>query len=140
MKFVFLLWITICGIFDAAVWATGAWCILYYFTDVLWSECFWVFIPIHFIWNLSFVRYVSTHTRQDCLFYLRLELIFVGFALFHALITSTVPTAVAIILLSVLAVWTNLETHWLHTWLFVACAVYIFARWSGKRRMAILTL
>ena len=136
MKFVFLLWITIRGTFDASVWGTAVWCILSYFTNVLWLQCFCVFIPIHFIWNMSSIEYVRTHTNQDCLFYLRLESTLVGFAIILALVTSIIPTLAAILFLSLLAAWTNLETHWLHTWLFVACVVYILARGSGKRKMA----
>ena len=44
----------------------------------------------------------------------------------------------AIVLLSLVQVWTNLETHWLHTLLFVACVVYSFSRAKGKRRMVVL--
>ena len=137
MKFLFLLWITIRGIFEASVWATAAWCLLYSFTNVLWLQCFWVFIPIHIIWNMSFVEYVRTHTKQDCLSYMRIESMSVGLSIIHALILSILPTIAAIVLLSLLEVWTNLETHWLHTWLLVACIVYSFARRSGKRRIAV---
>jgi len=137
MKFLFLLWITIRGTFEASVWATAAWCILYSFTNILWLQCFWVFIPIHFIWNMSFVEYVRTHTKQDCLFYMRQESMFVGLSIIHAIIISILPTIAAIVLLSLLEVWTNLETHWLHTWLFVACVVYNLSRASGKRTMAV---
>jgi hypothetical protein len=70
---------------------------------------------------------------------MRLELLSVGVAIITALPTSTIPTAAAIVLLSLLEVWTHLETHWLHTWLFVACVVYILARGSGKRRIAMQT-
>jgi hypothetical protein len=136
MKFLFLLWMAIRSIFDAAVWATAGWCILYSFTNVLWWQCFGIFLAIHFLWNWSFVKYVSTHTKRDCFFYTRSESISVGCAIIHALILSIIPTVVAIILLSLLEVWTNLETHWLHTWLFVACLVYILSRAGGKRRMA----
>ena len=137
MKFLFLLWITIRGTFEASVWATAVWCILYSFTNILWLQCFWVFIPIHFIWNMSFVEYVRTHTKQDCLFYMRQESMLVGLSIIHAIIISILPTIAAIVLLSLLEVWTNLETHWLHTWLFVACVVYNLSRGSGKRTMAV---
>jgi len=137
MKFLFLLWIIIRGTFEASVWATAVWCILYSFTNILWLQCFWVFIPIHLIWNMSFVGYVRTHTKQDCLFYMRRESMLVGLSIIHAIIISILPTIAAIALLSLLEVWTNLETHWLHTWLFVACVVYSLSRGIGKRRMAV---
>jgi hypothetical protein len=137
MKFLFLLWITIRGTFEASVWATAVWCILYSFTNILWLQCFWVFIPIHFIWNIFFVEYVRTHTKQDCLFYMRRESMLVGLSIIHAIIISILPTIAAIVLLSLLEVWTHLETHWLHTWLFVACVVYILSRASGKRTTAV---
>lgn len=136
MKFLFLLWITIRGTFEAAVWATAVWCILYSFTNVLWLQCFWVFIPIHFIWNMSFVEYARTHTKRDCFCYMLIESISVGLSIIHAVIISILPTIAAIVFLSLLEVWTNLETHWLHTWLFVACVVYSLSRRSRKRRMA----
>src|ERR1700730_17519900 len=47
-------------------------------------------------------------------------------------------TVAAILLLSVLQIWTNLETHWLHTLLFVACVVYNCSRTRGRRRLAVL--
>ena len=78
IKFLFLLWIIIRSAFDAAVSATAAWCILYSFTKVLWPQCFWAFLAIHFIWDLSLVKYLRTHTRQDCFLYLRLESISVA--------------------------------------------------------------
>jgi hypothetical protein len=137
MKFLLLLWITIRGTFEATVWATAVWCILYSFTNVLWLQCFWVFIPIHFIWNMSFVEYVRTHTKRDCFCYMLIESISVGLSIIHAVIISILPTIAAIVLLSLLEVWTNLETHWLHTWLFVACVVYSLSRRSRKPRMAV---
>src|SRR5580704_2585916 len=136
MRILFLLWITIRGTFEASVWATAVWCSLYSFTNILWLQCFWVFMPIHFIWNISFVAYVRTHTKQDCLFYMRQESMLVGLSIIHAIIISILPTIAAIVLLSLLEVWTKLETHWLHTWLFVACVVYHLSRRSRKRRMA----
>jgi len=137
MKFLFLLWITIRGTFEASVWATAVWCILYSFTNILWLQCFWVFIPIHFIWNMSFAKYVRTHTKQDCLSYIRQESILVGLSIIYAIIISILPTIAAIALLSLLEVWTHLETHWLHTWLFVACVVYNLSRGRGKRTIAV---
>jgi hypothetical protein len=137
MKLLFLLWIAIRSTFEAAVWATAVWCLVYSFTNVLWLQCFWVFIPVHLLWNMSFVEYANTHTKQDCLFYMRRELMQVGLAVMLAPIISILPAVAAIVLLSLLQVWTNLETHWLHTWLFVACIVYILSRGSGKRSKAV---
>jgi hypothetical protein len=139
MKFIFLLWITIRGIFDASVWATAVWCILGYFSNVLWLQCFGISIAIHLIRNWPFVEYVRVHTKQDCLIYMRRESTLVGFAIMLATLISILPTVAAIILLSLLQVWTHLETHWLHTWLFVACVVYNLSRSSGARRMAVLS-
>src|SRR6266550_767242 len=128
MKFLFLLWITVRATFDASVWATAVWCLLYSFINVLWLQCFWIFLAIHFIGNLSSVRHISIHTRQDCFSYMRLESMSVGLSIFCAPIISILPTVAAIVLLSFLQVWTNLETHWLHTWLFVTCVVYNLLR------------
>jgi hypothetical protein len=139
MKFIFLLWITIRGTFDASVWATAVWCILGYFSNVLWLQCFGISIAIHLILNWPFVDYTRIHTKEDCLIYMRRESLLVGFAIMLAPILSTLPTIAAILLLSMLQVWTHLETHWLHTWLFVACIVYNLARSSGTRRMAVLS-
>jgi hypothetical protein len=136
IKFLFLLWIIIRGTLDAAVSATAVWCILYSFTKVIWPQCFWMFLALHFIWDLSLVKYVRTHTRQDCFLYLRLESISVVFSILHGLILSLLPTIAVIVLLSLTEVYTGLETHWLHSWLLVACVVYILSRGRGKRRMA----
>jgi hypothetical protein len=137
IKFLFLLWIIIRGTFDAAVSATAGWCILYSVTKVLWPQCFWVFLAIHFIWDLSLVKYVRTHTRQDCFLYLRLESISVVLSILHGLILSLLPTIAVIVFLSLTEVYTGLETHWLHTWLLVACVVYVLSRGRAKRRMAL---
>jgi hypothetical protein len=135
MKFVFLLfWVTFWGVIDASIWATALWCLLGYF-NVLWLQCFWAFIPIHFVWNISVMKYGSTHTRQDCLFYMRRESMSMGVALILALATSIIPTVAVILLLSLSELWTNLQTHWLHTWLCVTCILYIFARGSEKKKM-----
>jgi hypothetical protein len=136
MKFAFALWITILGAFDASVWATAMWCILGYFTDVSWLQWFGICIPIRFIWNLFSANSVNIHTKQDFLFRIRLELLSAGIASFFAVTTSIIPTIPAIALLSLLEVWTNLKTHWFHTWLFVACAVYIFTKAESKRQLA----
>src|ERR1700730_11237194 len=138
MKFLFLLWVTIRGTFDAAVWATAVWCILCYFSNVLWLQCFGIFIAIHFLSNMPLAKYVKSHTRQDCLHYIQIEAGQVGLSIFYGLILGPLITVAAIALLSVVQVWTNLETHWLHTLLFVACVVYNFSRANGKRRMVVL--
>jgi hypothetical protein len=137
IKFLFLLWIIIRSTFDAAVSATAAWCILYSFTKVLWPQCFWVFLAIHFIWDLSLVKYVGTHTRHDCFLYLRLESISVALSTLHGLLLSLLPAIAVIVLLSLIGVYTGLETHYLHTWLLVACVIYVLSRSRGKRRMAL---
>jgi len=134
MKFVFLFWVTFWGVIDASIWVTALWCLLGYF-NVLWLQCFWVFIPIHFVRNISVMKYVGTHTKQDCLFYMRRESMSIGVALILALATSIIPTVAVILLLSLSELWTNLQTHWLHTWLCVTCILYIFARGSEKRKM-----
>jgi hypothetical protein len=98
-------------------------------------QCFWVFIPINFVWNISVMKYASTHTKQDCLFYMRRESMSIGVALILALATSIIPTVAVILLLSLSELWTNLQTHWLHTWLCVTCILYIFVRGREKRKM-----
>lgn len=137
MKFLFLLWITIRATFDASVWATAVWCLLYSFADVLWLHWFWIFLAIHLIGNLSFGKYISTHTRQDCVSYMRLESVLVGLSILSAPIIAVIPTVAAILLLSFLQVWTNLETHWLHTFLFVTCLVYNLLTVRKRRTMAL---
>jgi|HubBroStandDraft_6_1064221.scaffolds.fasta_scaffold443299_2 hypothetical protein len=137
MKFLFLLWIAIGGIFNASVWATAAWCVLYSFSSILWLHCFWIFLAIRFIGNLSFVKYISTHTREDCFSYMRREATLVGLSIIFAPIISILPTVAAIVFLSLLQVWTNLEAHWLHTWLLVSCLVYQLLRGREMRRMGL---
>jgi hypothetical protein len=136
MKILFLLWIAIRGAFDASVWATAVWCLLYSFTNILWVQFFWIFLAFHFIENLFLARYVSTHTGRDCLSSIRLELISIGLSFLHTAIVAILPTVAAIVFLSFLQAWTNLETHWLHTCLFVTCVVYILLRGHEKRRIA----
>jgi hypothetical protein len=137
IKFLFLLWITIRSTFDAAVSATAAWCFLYPFTKLIWLQCFWVFLTIHLVWNFSFVKYVRSHTREDCFLYLRLESISVVLSTFYGLVLSLLPAIAVILFLSLMEVYTGLKTHWLHTWLLVACVIYVLSRGRGKRRIAL---
>jgi hypothetical protein len=137
MKFLFLLWIAIGGIFNASVGATAAWCVIYSFSSVSWLQCFWVILAIRFLGNLSFVTYVNTHTKEDCFSYLRREATLVGLSIIFAPIIAILPTVAAIVLLSLLQVWTNLETHWLHTWLLVTCLVYHLLRGREMQRMGL---
>ena len=127
------------GTFDASVWATAVWCILGYFSNVLWLQCFAISIAIQLIWIWPFKEYTRIYTKEDCLIYMRRESMLVCFAIMLAPILSIIPAIAAIALLSMLELWTHLETHWLHTWLFVACVVYNVARSSGTRRMAVLS-
>jgi hypothetical protein len=136
MKILFLFWITIRGAFDASVWATAVWCLLYSFTNVLWPQCFWAFLAIHFLGNLPLVKYVSRHTSQDCFAYIFLEARSIVLSILQTPIIAVLPAVAAIVLLTFLQAWTNLETHWLHTCLFVFCLVYILLRGREKRRMA----
>ena len=136
MKFLFLLWIAMVGIFDASIWATAAWCVLYSFTTVSWLQCFWISLAIHFIGSFSFVKYIRNHNREDCFSSIRREAKLIGLSIISAPILSILPTVGAIILLSLVQVWTNLETHWLHAWLLVTCLVYNLCRVREARKMA----
>lgn len=91
---------------------------------------------VHLVWNIPAMKYGGTRTNEDCLLYIRRESMSIGVALILALATSIIPTAAAILLLSLLELWTNLQTHWLHTWLCVTCALYIAVKASQKKRMA----
>jgi hypothetical protein len=137
MKFLFLLWIAMEGIFEASVWATAAWCLLYSFSNISWLQCFWISLAIQFVGRFSCAKYVKTHSREDCLSHIRRESRLVGLHIISAPILSILPTVAAIILLSLLQVWTQLETHWLHTWLLVTCLVFIFLRACEARKMAL---
>jgi hypothetical protein len=138
MKFLFLFWILIRGVFDAAVWGTAVWCILCYFSNVLWLQCLGIFVAIQIIASMPLVGYLQNHTQRECLLYMRVESALVGLSILHGLILAPLLTVAAIVLLSVLQIWTNLETHWLHTLLFVACVVYNCSRTRGRRRLAVL--
>ena len=118
MKFVFLFWVAFWSVIDASVWATAWWCLLGYF-KILWFQCFWVFMLVHLVWNIPAMKYGVIRTNEDCLLYMRRESMSIGVALILALGTSIIPTAAAILLLSILELWTKLQTHWLHTWLCV---------------------
>jgi hypothetical protein len=139
MKFLFLLWIAIRGILDVSIGATAAWCALYSFSTVSWLQCFWVILAIHFVGNLSFAKLIRIQTREDCFSYIRRESMLVGLSIISAPILSILPTVAVIVLLSLLQVWTKLETHWLHTWLLLTCLAYTFLRVREARKMALRT-
>src|SRR5258708_12927224 len=134
IKFVFLLWVAFWSVIDASIWATASWCLLGYF-KILWFQCLWVFMIVQLVWNIPAMKYGSTRTSEDCLLYMRRESMSIGVALFLALATSIIPTAAAILLLSLSELWTNLQTHCLHTWLGVTCAPYISATPTHKKRL-----
>ena len=90
---------------------------------------------VHLVWNIPAMKYGITRTNEDCLLYMRRESMSIGVALILALPTSIIPTAAAILLLSLLELWTNLQTHWLHTWLCVTCVLYISVKASQKKRI-----
>jgi hypothetical protein len=137
MKFLFLFWIAIRGILDVSIGATAAWCALYSFSNVSWLQCFWIILAIHFVGNLSLITIIRTQTREDCFAYIRRESMLVGLSIISAPILAILPTVAVIVLLSLLQVWTNLETHWLHTWLLVTCLAYILLRAREARKMAL---
>jgi hypothetical protein len=136
MKFLFLFWIAIRSTFEASVWATAAWCILYPFSGILWLQCFWVFSAIQYVWNLCFIEYVGTHSADECRFFIRLESFLVIAAIVQALITSIIPTIAGVIVLKLISGWTHGEPNWIHVWLFVVSVAYTVSRRCGKRRMA----
>jgi hypothetical protein len=137
MKFLLLLWITIRASFDASVWATAVSCLFYAFANVAWLQCFWIFLALQLIGELSFVKKIATRTKHECFTYLRRESILVGLSILYAPLLSILPTVAVIVLLSYLQTLTDLETHWLHAWLFVACVVYLLLRGREKRRMGL---
>src|SRR5258708_37146933 len=94
---------------------------------------------VHLVWNIPAMKYGSTRTSEDCLLYMRRESSSIGVALFLALATSIIPTAAAILLLSLSELWTNLQSHWLHPGLGVKCALYIAAKASQTTRMTTYT-
>jgi hypothetical protein len=138
MKFVFLLWVAFWSAIDASIWATASWCLLGYF-EILWFQCFWVFMLLHLVWHIPAMKYGISRTNEDCLLYMRRESTSIGVALILALPSSIIPTAAAILLLSLLELWTNLETHWLHTWLCVTCVLYIAIKAGQKKRITTRT-
>ena len=137
MKFLFLLWIAIGRIFDASIWATAAWCVLYSFSDISWLQCFWISLAIHFVGSLWFVKYIRISTREDCFSYIRRESRLFGLFIISAPVLSILPTVVAIVLLSVLQTWTNLESigctpgFWSLVWSTISSGV------REARRMAL---
>jgi hypothetical protein len=137
MKFLFLLWIAMAGIFDASAWATAAWCLLYLFINVSWRQCFWITLAIHLVGSLFFVKYIEAQTREGCLSYIRRKSKLLVLYIASAPILSILPTVAAIGLLSLLEFWTQLETHWLHTWLLVTCLVFILLRASEARKVVL---
>jgi hypothetical protein len=137
MKFLFLLWIAIGGIVDVSIWATAGWCLVYSFSNISWLQCFWISLACYFVGNHSFVKFLRTRTSEDCFSYIRRESLLVGLSIISAPVISILPTVAVIVLLSLLQVWTKLETHWLHTWLLVTCLVYILLRVREARKMAL---
>src|SRR5258705_2696458 len=133
IKFLFLLWVAFWSVIDASIWATASWCLLGYF-KILWFQCFWVFMLVHLVWNIPAMKYGSTRTSEDCLLYMRRESMSMGVALFLALATSLIHTAAAILLLTLSQHWTNLQTHWLHTWLRVTYARHNAAKARHESR------
>jgi len=94
---------------------------------------------VHLVGNIPAMKYGIIRTNEDCLLYMRREAMSIGVALILALPVSIIPTAATILLLSLLELGTNLQTHWLHTWLCVTCLLYIAAKASQKKRITTYT-
>ena len=94
---------------------------------------------VHLVRNIPAMKYGIIRTNEDRLLYMRRESMSIGVALILALPTSIIPTVAAILLLSLLELWTDLQTHWMHTWLCVTCVMYIAAKASQKKKMTTYT-
>jgi hypothetical protein len=125
VRFVFLLWVAFWSVIDASIWATASWCVLGYF-NILWFQCFWVFMLIHLVRSIPAIKYGSAQTNEGCLLYMRRESTLIGAALILALGTSIIPTAAAILLLSILQLWTNPNSLAAH---LALCHLYSLYRW-----------
>src|SRR5258708_39407149 len=79
---------------------------------------------VQLVWNIPAMKYGSTRTSEDCLLYMRRESSSIGVALFLALATSIIPTAGAILLLSLSELSTSPPTHWLPPSLGFAASAY----------------
>ena len=53
MRFLLVLWITICNAFEAVVWATLFWAASESFFDVEWIYLFWIFFVVFFFGGLG---------------------------------------------------------------------------------------
>jgi len=49
VRFLLVLWITICNAFEAVVWATLFWTASESFFDVEWIYLFWIFFVVFFL-------------------------------------------------------------------------------------------
>ena len=88
---------------------------------------------VHLVCKIPAMKYGIIRTNEDCLLYMRREAMSIGVALILVLPLSIIPTVAAILLLSLLELWTNLQTHWSHTWLGVTCMLYIAAKATQKK-------
>jgi len=130
MKFLVVSWTALRAAFEASVWATAFWCISDSFFDIPWIHFYWVFSIILFLNGFSVIS-VSPELAGT---FLKIEIMLVGLAISQSLLTSLIPSAITIVVMSFLSHWTGREPDWLHVWFVFACVFYILWRRQGKRK------
>jgi hypothetical protein len=128
MNSLLTFWTVIRLTFEASVWSTAAWSVLCPFIGIDWVEYFGGFAVIQLLMNSRIARLVGTLSAQQCGRMMKVEAAGSGTTILIALVSSLVPTAIAIGCLSLTSGWTHMHPNWLRTWLFVACALYIYFR------------
>jgi len=145
MKFLLVCWTALRLVFEAAVWATAIWCVSDCFFEIPWVLFYWVFLIVLFVHGFWVVRKFleinlsldtasgSIQQRKSSLALLLIDLSLVGWAILMSFLTSWIPAAIVIAVISVLSLWTGRQPDWLHVWLFFACVFYLSWRQQGAR-------
>jgi hypothetical protein len=146
MKYLLIAWTLIRSCFEASVWATAAWCVLFPFfrhgqplpasggwNSLLWLQCFGLSLAVQLAINHRIITFAFKHSANGCQQFIKVDSMFVGSAILLALISSVIPAIGGIVLLNLTIRWTHMPPNWLRTWLFVLCICYSYFRSKGKQ-------
>ncbi len=146
MKSFLIAWIVIRSGFEASVWSTAAWCVLYALLrkgethaaiseshGAFWFQLYGLILAIHLLLTSRRIGFLLNRSGKECQDFMRVDFMFVAGAILLAFITSVPPALGGIILLYIIFPWTGILPDWLPWWLFLLCMCYICFRATERQ-------
>jgi hypothetical protein len=141
-----IAWMVMRSSFEASVWATAAWCVLYAFLrkaeaysataekhGVLWLPLFGVFLAMQFLLTSRQIGCLLNRSEKECQDFMKGDCMFVVGAILLAFITAFTPALGGIVLLYLILPWTGILADWLPWWWFLLSICYMCFRCTAKQ-------